>query len=283
MSPRPSDSPRPTRRAASRGCGATRPARPPPDSAHELIDAVADSRRCRGRHFPALFEALLAGAVVRPRLRQASAAVHLGPLEARLQQADLLILGGLNEGTWPAESGHRSLDEPADAPGLRPAAAGAQDRSCRARFPAGDGRAERSLLTRAARARGRADRAVALAAAARCGAAARPALDDRTRARPATPRARRSSTSRPSADRAPPPGAVPAAGGAAGAAVGHPDRDVAAQSLCDLCAAHPAPEGAGRARRRIPAPPISASRARGTARFRRVVIRASLPRMPDDG
>src|SRR3546814_1496209 len=26
----------------------------------------------------------------------------LGLLEARLQQADLMILGGLNEGTWPA-------------------------------------------------------------------------------------------------------------------------------------------------------------------------------------
>src|SRR5262249_60065463 len=26
-----------------------------------------------------------------------------GPLEARLQHADLLVLGGLNEGTWPAE------------------------------------------------------------------------------------------------------------------------------------------------------------------------------------
>ncbi|CAA7614549.1 double-strand break repair protein AddB [Magnetospirillum sp. SS-4] len=55
-----------------------------------------------GNRYPALFEELLAGQVARsawdhhPRL-------HIwGPLEARLQHADLLILGGLNEGTWPA-------------------------------------------------------------------------------------------------------------------------------------------------------------------------------------
>ncbi|MFD2233710.1 double-strand break repair protein AddB [Phaeospirillum tilakii] len=70
--------------------------------AAELTEAAPALGPLAGRHYPALFEELLAGVVVRsawethPRL-------HIwGPLEARLQQPDLLILGGLNEGTWPA-------------------------------------------------------------------------------------------------------------------------------------------------------------------------------------
>ncbi len=66
----------------------------------ELIDAgkglpltVAD--------YPPFYRSLVAGEVVRPR-----AALHprlsiWGPLEARLQQPDLVILGSLNEGVWP--------------------------------------------------------------------------------------------------------------------------------------------------------------------------------------
>jgi ATP-dependent helicase/nuclease subunit B len=39
--------------------------------------------------------------MVRPR-RQAHPRLHIwGPLEARLQQADVVVLGGLNEGAWP--------------------------------------------------------------------------------------------------------------------------------------------------------------------------------------
>lgn len=45
---------------------------------------------------------LMADVVVRPRYGEHPRLFILGPLEARLQQADLLILGGLNEGTWPA-------------------------------------------------------------------------------------------------------------------------------------------------------------------------------------
>jgi ATP-dependent helicase/nuclease subunit B len=44
---------------------------------------------------------LMAGHTVRPRAR-GHARVHIwGPLEARLMQADVMILGGLNEGLWP--------------------------------------------------------------------------------------------------------------------------------------------------------------------------------------
>jgi ATP-dependent helicase/nuclease subunit B len=68
---------------------------------HELIDAVRDFPPLPGRHYPALFEALLAGAVVRPAYGRHPRLAIWGLLEARLQQADLLVLGGLNEGTWP--------------------------------------------------------------------------------------------------------------------------------------------------------------------------------------
>jgi len=70
--------------------------------AAELARAAPALGALPGRCYPALFEELMAGQVARsawdhhPRL-------HIwGPLEARLQHADLLILGGLNEGGWPA-------------------------------------------------------------------------------------------------------------------------------------------------------------------------------------
>lgn len=51
---------------------------------------------------PALLEALLAEAVVRPD-RPADPRLHIwGPLEARLQAVDHVILGGLNEKAWPS-------------------------------------------------------------------------------------------------------------------------------------------------------------------------------------
>ena len=55
-----------------------------------------------GHDYPALFTGLMAERSVRP-LYGRHPRLHIwGPLEARLQQADRLILGGLNEGTWPA-------------------------------------------------------------------------------------------------------------------------------------------------------------------------------------
>jgi len=50
-----------------------------------------------------LLTTLMAGRPVRPRHGAHPRVAVLGPLEARLQHADLVILGGLNEGTWPAE------------------------------------------------------------------------------------------------------------------------------------------------------------------------------------
>ena len=53
--------------------------------------------------YPSLLSALMSGRVVRPAYGKHPRLFIWGPLEARLQQADLLILGGLNEGSWPAE------------------------------------------------------------------------------------------------------------------------------------------------------------------------------------
>jgi ATP-dependent helicase/nuclease subunit B len=54
--------------------------------------------------YPALLEALMDGRVVRPRYGKHPRLHILGPLEARLQRFDVLILSGLNEGTWPANA-----------------------------------------------------------------------------------------------------------------------------------------------------------------------------------
>ncbi len=57
-----------------------------------------------GADYQSLIEALMADRVVRPRFGGHPRLAIWGPLEARLQQADLLILGGLNEGKWPPEA-----------------------------------------------------------------------------------------------------------------------------------------------------------------------------------
>jgi len=56
-----------------------------------------------GDEYPALIEALLQEKVVKPHLQTHPRLAILGTLEARLQNHDLVILGGLNEGTWPPE------------------------------------------------------------------------------------------------------------------------------------------------------------------------------------
>lgn len=72
---------------------------------HDLIDAARDFPAMRGQDYPALFETLAAGAVVRPAYGNHPRLAIWGLVEARLQQADLVVLGGLNEGTWPGIPG----------------------------------------------------------------------------------------------------------------------------------------------------------------------------------
>ncbi len=72
----------------------------------ELREALAGgiAARIEPGRYPALLDALLAGRAVRPRWNDHPRLAILGPLEARLAHPDVLVLGGLNEGTWPAES-----------------------------------------------------------------------------------------------------------------------------------------------------------------------------------
>jgi ATP-dependent helicase/nuclease subunit B len=78
------------------------------EAGEALADALAALRTAWRDHpaiavndWPALFDAMLATEMVRPRFGRHPRLSIWGPLEARLQRADLLILGGLNEGTWP--------------------------------------------------------------------------------------------------------------------------------------------------------------------------------------
>lgn len=67
----------------------------------ELLQAADALPPLDGGDYQALFESLIAGPVVRPRFGRHPRLAIWGLLEARLQHADLMILGGLNEGVWP--------------------------------------------------------------------------------------------------------------------------------------------------------------------------------------
>jgi ATP-dependent helicase/nuclease subunit B len=54
--------------------------------------------------FPAMMEALIAGEVVKPKSGAHPRLFIWGALEARLQTVDTVIIGGLNEGSWPGKT-----------------------------------------------------------------------------------------------------------------------------------------------------------------------------------
>ncbi|MFC3723875.1 double-strand break repair protein AddB [Neoaquamicrobium sediminum] len=54
--------------------------------------------------WPDVFEALIAGATVKPSVTGDSRVAIWGALEARLQSVDTLVIGGLNEGSWPRKA-----------------------------------------------------------------------------------------------------------------------------------------------------------------------------------
>lgn len=71
----------------------------------ELSDSAADGiSTIHPKFYPALFDSLLVGRVVRPRFGVHPRLSIWGPLEARLQHAEVMILGGLNEGVWPPDT-----------------------------------------------------------------------------------------------------------------------------------------------------------------------------------
>jgi len=70
---------------------------------HEMLLAVRGMAPVAAENYAALMAELTAGIDVRPRYGLHPRLFIWGPLEARLQQVDLMILGGLNEGVWPGE------------------------------------------------------------------------------------------------------------------------------------------------------------------------------------
>ena len=70
----------------------------------DLLDAARDLGSISAADYPAFLETLMAGRMVRPRYGLHPRLHIWGLLEARLQQADLMILGGLNDATWPPEA-----------------------------------------------------------------------------------------------------------------------------------------------------------------------------------
>ena len=70
----------------------------------ELAEAACDFPAIDGAAYPAFFAQCLQGRVLRPAWGGHPRLHILGPLEARLLSFDTVILGGLNEGVWPAET-----------------------------------------------------------------------------------------------------------------------------------------------------------------------------------
>lgn len=69
----------------------------------DLLEQGAAYGQMAGADWPRLLEALLQGRVVRPRHGSHPRLFIWGLLEARLQSADRIVLGGLNEGVWPPQ------------------------------------------------------------------------------------------------------------------------------------------------------------------------------------
>jgi len=71
----------------------------------ELLASASNIPDILPSNYLALFGMLLKGNTVRPRFGRHPRLSILGQIEARLYCADMVILGGLNEGTWPKIAG----------------------------------------------------------------------------------------------------------------------------------------------------------------------------------
>jgi len=69
----------------------------------EAHDALTTLGPIHAEHYPALIKTLMAGRPVRPHTAKHPRVFIWGLLEARMQRADITVLGGLNEGSWPAD------------------------------------------------------------------------------------------------------------------------------------------------------------------------------------
>lgn len=66
-----------------------------------LLDPNLPAPHVRAADYADLYRSLITGENVRPRVAVHPRLFIWGPFEARLQQADVMILGSLNDGTWP--------------------------------------------------------------------------------------------------------------------------------------------------------------------------------------
>jgi ATP-dependent helicase/nuclease subunit B len=73
------------------------------DFIQDLLLAARDMPAFDRAGYAALLPELMEGIAVRPRYGLHPRLFIWGPLEARLQQAEFVVLGGLNEGVWPPE------------------------------------------------------------------------------------------------------------------------------------------------------------------------------------
>jgi ATP-dependent helicase/nuclease subunit B len=71
----------------------------------ELLRAADVMGKISPSGWPELLDNLMTGRMVRQNFGMHPRLQIWGPLEGRLQRADLVILGGLNEGVWPPETG----------------------------------------------------------------------------------------------------------------------------------------------------------------------------------
>jgi len=69
-----------------------------------LREAAEEAGDVEVSAYPALFDVLLAGKAVRPEFGVHPRIRILSPIEARMQSFDRIILGGMNEGSWPQEA-----------------------------------------------------------------------------------------------------------------------------------------------------------------------------------
>ena len=71
---------------------------------HDLSEAAGDLPEIEARSYAPMIRDFMDEVPVRPLYGRHPRLAILGPLEARLQSFDLVILGGLNEGSWPASA-----------------------------------------------------------------------------------------------------------------------------------------------------------------------------------
>jgi ATP-dependent helicase/nuclease subunit B len=68
----------------------------------DVLDAAPDMNAIAAVYYAPFFETLLKGYTVRPRFGLHPRVHILGPMEGRFLRPDVLVLGGVNEGVWPA-------------------------------------------------------------------------------------------------------------------------------------------------------------------------------------